>query len=275
MRMSEWIELRDRLRCMGDVSDYAKTDNTYSFETLSSVYQQLLARQMMKSFYLVKECGLQFVERYDAGHSLMEIAEWISLSPTMVARRVLELKGGITRKTITGLLRNPAQIKDKRLRNEVQVCVDCDAYSGPHIDRVRNVIGLEYELRLIEELRNLRLEFELEADLRKRGCHKTPDVLLQVPVAFSKKVVRWIDSKAKFGDEFTMNKDYTDAVSSYVGRFGPGMVVYWFGFIEDCPSPMIADAGVVVADTVPKDIQVLPGTFIPISSAGEEGFVIE
>lgn len=229
---------------------------------------------MAQNFYLLKTFGQQFITRFESGASLLDIAEWVNLSPTMIARRVLELRFGMSRKAITAALRNPERIEDVRLRNEVKLCVDCDEYAGPHMDRVRNVLGLEYEFRLMDELRTLRLQFESEQDLRDRGCYKTPDVLLRVPVAFCGKVVCWVDSKAKFGDEFSLAKDYNDSVRSYVGRFGPGMVVYWFGFIEDCPTPMLQDGGLLVVDRFPSDIQMLPGSCLPWSSVENKNCVL-
>lgn len=275
MLLSEWEDLKSKLKSNADVTTFAKENNTYSYETLITAYQQIYSRRMAAKYYLTKQFGRSFVARFDAGKSLMDIADWIDLSPVMIVRRVLELKLKIQRKKITALLRDPSKIKDERLRKDVQICISCDDYSGPGIDRIRNVLGLEFELLLIEHLRNIRVEFESEQDLRDRGCHKTPDILLQVPAAFCGKVVRWIDSKAKFGDESTLNKDYSDSISSYVGRFGPGMVIYWFGIIEDCPSPILNDTGVLVVDCFPSNIQFLPGACMPEPSEAEQIYTVD
>lgn len=272
--MREWEQLRDRLRSVADVSALARQPNHYNFETLSYIHQQLYSRQMAKTFYLAIKHGDTFVTRFKNGHSLLDIAEWVNLSPTMVARRVLELHSGLNRQQVTRALKDVSRIKDKRLREEVSWCIECDASSGPHVDRIRTVIGVEYELKLFDELANLRVEFECEQQLRDRGCHKTPDVLLRVPIAVEGKPVFWIDSKAKFGDEFTMTKDYAASLRSYVGRFGPGMVIYWFGFIEDCPSPLMQDTDVVIVDKFPKFLQSLPGAHIPPPQVDERIEVI-
>lgn len=44
-------------------------------------------------------------------------------------------------------------------------------------------------------------------------------------------MVHWIDSKATFGDEFTFSQSQ-DQLLSYVNRFGSGMVIYWFDFVD-------------------------------------------
>ncbi len=43
------------------------------------------------------------------------------------------------------------------------------------------------------------------------------------------KIVCWIDSKALYGDVETHAKSVLPQVETYVHRFGPGMVLYWFG----------------------------------------------
>lgn len=48
-----------------------------------------------------------------------------------------------------------------------------------------------------EKLRNANVLFITEKDLRQRGEHKTPDVLLELPIHVEGKVVCWIDRSVK------------------------------------------------------------------------------
>ena len=94
------------------------------------------------------------------------------------------------------------------------------------------------------------IPFETEANLRARGTSRTPDVLLSTPVAipvpttmtrnntqtndkekeeFKWKIINWIDSKALFGDVDTHQQSVVSQAESYLHRFGPGLIVYWFG----------------------------------------------
>lgn len=70
-----------------------------------------------------------------------------------------------------------------------------------------------------------------------KGWAKTPDVKLKLPIgvvdgAGKARVVNWIDSKAMFGDPDTHFAQNGDQLRGYVNRFGPGLVLYWFGCVE-------------------------------------------
>jgi hypothetical protein len=46
-------------------------------------------------------------------------------------------------------------------------------------------------------------------------------------------MVHWIDSKASFGDDRTHTQQMEGQYATYVNRYGPGCVIYWFGYISD------------------------------------------
>ena len=114
------------------------------------------------------------------------------------------------------------------------------------------------------ELRHHQLGFEMEDALRQRGLSKTPDALLIVPFGVyvnggsGFRVVNWIDSKAMFGDRESHVEDNLLQLQGYVNRFGPGMVIYWFGYIKS----LNTDPDILMMDRFPEQIckmeQVLP-----------------
>jgi|LauGreSBDMM110SN_4_FD.fasta_scaffold57136_1 hypothetical protein len=147
----------------------------------------------------------------------------------------------------------------------------------------RTVSGLEHEMLLEKHLSDLGIPFWTETDLRAHGYFKTPDVWLQVPIAVldraaasgappAWKLVHWIvsdvvgwhsttvarlqsphtfslnpkDSKATFGDDRIHGKQLEEQYSAYVNRYGPGLVIYWFGCL-DC----LGQGDVMVLDRFP------------------------
>lgn len=121
----------------------------------------------------------------------------------------------------------------KRLHTDLYKCMDHDNATSPYIEMIRRVTGIEYEAYLCRQLQELGIPFQTENALRAAGFSKTPDVKLEVPIGVKGRVVNWIDSKASFGDEYSHKNQAEQQFQRYVNRFGPGMVIYWFGFVDE------------------------------------------
>lgn len=115
---------------------------------------------------------------------------------------------------------------------------------------LRYSIGEEYEVKLKKLARDSGLAFYDEGDLRRDGFDKTPDLLLAVPCLYQNKIMNWIESKALFGDAETHAKYVKEQLSSYENRFGPGIVIYWFGHQE-----FLNTTNLVVLDDFPSSDQ--------------------
>lgn len=107
-----------------------------------------------------------------------------------------------------------------------------------------------------------------EDQLRIKGYDKTPDFILEVPVAVEGHVIHWIESKASFGDESSHRTYLQDQFWSYWNRFGPGLVIYWYGFIEelDCHR----ERGILLKDEFPSDIVTLRGCMALEEEQGQQ-----
>jgi hypothetical protein len=73
--------------------------------------------------------------------------------------------------------------------------------------------------------------------------------------------VHWIDSKASFGDARTHSSQLEAQYRTYTNRYGPGLVVYWYGFLAG----MENDAEVLLLEAFPgqDDLLQLPRLQLP------------
>lgn len=156
-----------------------------------------------------------------------------------------------TKNTISMWIKDPYLITDDVLKEQVLQCMSYDVCYGPINDAIRHSVGLEFEEKLKDCVQGLDLPFLDENDLRKRGYDKTPDVKLEVPVAVDGQPVCWIESKASFGDLETHNEYLQGQYYSYWNRFGPGLVIYWFGFIDEISDEM-EKQGILIMDGFPS-----------------------
>lgn len=145
---------------------------------------------------------------------------------------------------------------------------------------MRNVpsqIGLEYEGRLEALLKAYGIPFSTEAQMRRLGFPKTPDACLLEPIAIRLSkcsssdngevndggegegdhvIVKWIESKAWFGDPEAHATYTSDQYLPYYNRFGPGLVIYWFGHVQVPPNS--ATFGKIhITDRMPPPEQII------------------
>eukprot|EP00794_Sanderia_malayensis_P020298 gene20298-22287_t len=193
----------------------------------------------MQLYY--ERCMRHVSDNKDAG-VILQIAEEVDFPPVMLARIIIEehLKRTKYRQTetvpksqISLLLKNPKNIEDDKLKNEIELCLEEDEDFGPGNDAIKRNIGEAFETRLANILTEKDIPFICEDKLRSLGYDKTPDFKLEVPIALQGCVVNWIESKASFGDEESNSMYLEDQFWSYTNRFGPGMVIYWFDFIDE------------------------------------------
>ncbi|KAK8724950.1 hypothetical protein OTU49_011000 [Cherax quadricarinatus] len=236
--------------------------------TLNSIWAQEMQKKVKKNFHRIHAQDkaseiysnyLSCVESRDPPGILVKMALAMDYSPAMLAKLILEqyLIANcphiiVSKSQVNRLLRDTTMIEDRDLSIEVYLCLLEDEVYGPFADSIKHSIGYEYEFFLRRELEKLNISYQNEDDLRLRGYDKTPDIKLDIPIAVDGKVVNWIESKASFGDEESHRTYLKDQFWSYWNRFGPGLVIYWFGFIEELDE--YRDKGIMLRDSFPSNI---------------------
>ncbi|KAM4829183.1 CDAN1-interacting nuclease 1 isoform 2-T2 [Thomomys bottae] len=167
---------------------------------------------------------LSGVVKNGAAPVLLELANEVEYAPSLMARIILERflqereETPPSKSVITSMLRDPSQIPDGVLANQVYQCIVNDCCYGPLVDCIKHAIGHEHEVLLRDLLLERNLSFLDEDQLRAKGYDKTPDFILQVPVAVEGHVIHWIESKASFGDECSHHAYLHDQFWSYWNR---------------------------------------------------------
>nr|XP_040055746.1 CDAN1-interacting nuclease 1 isoform X5 [Gasterosteus aculeatus aculeatus] len=210
---------------------------------------------------------LSGAKAHPAAPVLLELANKADLSPALMARIILErfLQGPegemrprygsaceASKTVLNSMLKEPSLIPDPILAKNIYQCTINDCCYGPLVDCIKHAIGQEHEVLLCDKLKERNLSFLDENQLRVMGYDKTPDIILEVPIAVEGHIVHWIESKASFGDDHSHRTYLNEQFWSYWNRFGPGLVIYWYGFIEelDCQR----DRGILLKDGFPADI---------------------
>ncbi len=71
-----------------------------------------------------------------------------------------------------------------------------------------------------------------------------------------RRVVNWIESKALFGDEELHARYLVEQLHPYWNRYGPGMVIYWHGFVEEIAEKK-RFGGVLVREAFPNKEEII------------------
>ncbi|GLV43364.1 uncharacterized protein CBL_03907 [Carabus blaptoides fortunei] len=170
-------------------------------------------------------------------------------------------------KPFKGIIRLALQdatiIDDMHLAHEVFLCTLYDDQYTQLAETIKHTMGQQYEVRLQRHLRQLGIPYKDEHGLRKSGYDKTPDVKLDVPVAVNGFLINWIESKALFGSEEVHEAYVAEQYVCYWNRFGPGLVIYWFGFVNTLES----NNRMLIMDNIPDVMEIisLPSNGLNIS----------
>lgn len=241
-----------------------RVKKTYGFQTSSAKRKEILKTYKAK---------LEAQKRGDPGTEypegiIVNIARKNKFSATLTARSLIAefIPGNAPKNQLTQLLKDSSLISDRDLAYEVFKATLKDENYGFLSECIKSAIGCEYERRLKRHLRRLNFSYQDEHDLRAAGYDKTPDVKLDVPISVNGSIVNWIESKALFGDEENHTTYLNEQLWSYWNRFGPGLVIYWCGYLRHLD--WSTEHGILVRDSFPSDSEIV--TFDPLSDLFED-----
>jgi hypothetical protein len=249
--LEQFERLYAALNSREDARQLAISEANVSYNGLMSILSQKHQRATKRALPGHRSKAKEYFELCSTGDvKLVDLAEEHQFAPCVLARLVLEVYVDRTRaeqpveqsgahartgttQMVTDMLRDTSRIADASLREQVDDCVRHDYTNSPMVEKLKHSVGSEYEYLLQRQLRNMRVPFLTEDDLMARGYPKTPDFKFEVPLLLDgRHAVNWIESKATFGDPDTMQTSLAGQFAGYCNRYGHGLVIYWFGFVE-------------------------------------------
>lgn len=233
MRFQDYRDIYNKLQSPEDIDRLCEKGHDREFLTV--IFTQKTTRDVKKNFYKVKNACHHMVKDWKTGNSLLDIAGKRGFPPILTAMMMFQ-EMGYSKKEFWCFVREPENVKDERIRKEIVEATEKDIIYSPWANDEQRERG-EWGEELLENwLDAQEVDYRTEVDLR--GIYsKTPDCLFPKPMIFDGKEICWIESKASFGDNTEFRFNARKQLIPYTELFGPGLVVYWFGHLDDLEMP--------------------------------------
>ena len=233
MKYEEYKELYNSLRTADDVR---RLSSEYDMRMLDSLFTQKTTREVKKRFYVVKQNSAKMLKEWRKGTSIMGLSKKYKFPPILTAMFIF-LEDGATKKEFWSYIRDPDLLESEETADEVREAVEQDIVYSPAANDRQRERGLWGEGLLHEWLDGQGVTYRTENDLRDTEFTKTPDCLLDYPVIYEGHEIHWVESKASFGDNTEFRFNSRKQLVPYTKLFGPGLVVYWVGCLDDLECP--------------------------------------
>jgi len=207
------------------------------YDTTRAIRSQYLQRKSIKNYYKVKDKAGMYHKQWKEGKSIGEIALDVDFPPVLLAN-FLMLKMRFSKKKSKEIMKNTNLVKNnKRLKDDLDEILSRDELYTPRSHDKQSAEGNRREDKIGEWLDKKNIEYFTENDLRAGTVEgKTPDFLLLEPMDWHGDKYNWIESKASFGDDYIHRKNHRGQVTQYVELYGQGILVYWYGYLDNLKS---------------------------------------
>lgn len=255
MDYQEYKRLYNRLQTYRDIEKLI--GEGYDERLIKTLYTQKTSRDVKKRFHIVGNNSARLLKAWKKGESMLEIAEKWQFPPVMTARFIF-LEDGASKTEFQRYVHDPDLLKPETAA-ELKEAIACDPVYSPKGTEEQAERGRWGEGLLQGWLKDQGIGFRTESDLR--GVYdKTPDSLLDEPMLYEGKKIYWVESKASFGDNTEFKYNSRKQLIPYTRIFGPGVVVYWVGKLDDLECP---------PDVYVEDINILKKKLEPLPPGSE------
>jgi len=232
MDLAEYNKLYASLKRYEDIARIA-SQGKYDEETLLVIFTFKTVRAATKKYYRIKNKVPRLYKQWKGGNTVVQLARSNDFPPVLMGIFIAG-EMGVSRKCYRKWLHDPGQVEDKRFRREVKSILRTDKIYTPEGAEVQAERGRVGEEKIKRWLDRRGMGYRTENDLRGE-FPKTVDFLLDRPIHWRGQKVKWIESKASLGDPVEVRRNQRSQLAPYTKIFGPGMVIYHFGYVEPLP----------------------------------------
>ncbi|MDD2625965.1 MAG: C15orf41 family protein [Candidatus Methanomethylophilus sp.] len=245
MDYSEYLKLYNNLNRPEDMKKFL--DQGYDARLLGTLYTQKVSRCVKKNYGRIARHSRDMLRSWNKGKSICEIADFYDFPPMLTAMLIFR-EDGTGKKAFWTYVRDPSLLESPQTARELTEAAERDLVYSPQANEVQKERGQWGERLLWNWLDAQGVEYKTEDDERGEDGYvggKTPDCLLACPMEFEGKKICWIESKASFGDDIEFRYNRAHQLIPYTELFGPGMVIYWTGHLDELKSP---DPAIILED---------------------------
>ena len=235
MEYDEYKKIYDSLNKPEDID--ILHDKGYDQRLLETLYTQKISRDVKKRFHMMKDKSPALLREWKKGRTLMEISGRYKFPPILVSMLIFQ-EDGASKKQFWEFIRAPDMLESQQTANEIRDVIKNDLVYSPDANVKQTERGLWGEELLQNWLNEQHIIYKTENDLRGNERQKTPDCLLSEPMLYDRKKIFWIESKASFGDNVEFRYNSRKQFCPYTQLFGPGLVIYWTGCLDDLEWPI-------------------------------------
>jgi len=230
---AEYKELYNSLRRPSDLEMHR---GRYDDRLLDTLYTQKTSREVKKRFYMVKQNSERMLREWKKGKTILDLSYKYKFPPILTAMFIF-LEDGTTRKDFWAVINDPDSLESPEVADEIREAIANDIVYSPAANDRQRERGLWGEDLAHQWLDGQGITYRTENDLRDTEFTKTPDCLLDEPVLYKGHKICWVESKASFGDNTEFKYNSRKQLIPYTKLFGPGLVVYWVGCLDDLECP--------------------------------------
>uniref|UniRef100_A0A7C3YED4 Uncharacterized protein n=1 Tax=Geoglobus ahangari TaxID=113653 RepID=A0A7C3YED4_9EURY len=221
MKLEEFVKIRRNLRSFGDFKKYKHPRGTL-FGILSQKKVDFVKRTYHNLLSRLPEIEEEWKRKG-------RLPKWLRLPPVLRLKFLMKSLG-FSDKEIDRYFKNPHGEFEEMIWNAIYT----DYLYSPIAAKIQVARGRVGELMIRDFLESLNVEFKCEKILRP--SKKTPDFFIEDGLEIDGRTIRWIESKALFGDlslhRFYSKKQY----DRYLEIYGDGLIIYWLGKLDNLDS---------------------------------------